>query len=146
MACKYEQPATKLLVGHGWWQNLYIAIRDCNIFLNNIHVPRDITEEERTRWTAEVKFLKAYYHYFLMTLYGPIVIADEEVPLGASPEELQVYREPVDVVVDYIVDLLDEAIEDLPLVLPDPNTELGRITKTIAMSEGEDVGLGGQPL
>ncbi len=125
---------------HNYWsggnggRNLYIAIRDCNIFLNNIHVPRDIMEEERTRWTAEVKFLKAYYHYFLMTLYGPIVIADEEVPLGASPEELQVYREPVDVVVDYIVDLLDEAIEDLPLVLPDPNTELGRITKTIAMS------------
>lgn len=129
-----NNPQLNYWSGTAGGKNLYIAIRDCNIFLNNIHVPRDITEEERTRWTAEVKFLKAYYHYFLMTLYGPIVIADEEVPLGASPEELQVYREPVDVVVDYIVDLLDEAIEDLPLVLPDPNTELGRITKTIAMS------------
>jgi hypothetical protein len=129
-----NNPQLNYWSGTAGGRNLYIAIRDCNIFLNNIHVPRDITEEERTRWTAEVKFLKAYYHYFLMTLYGPIVIADEEVPLGASPEELQVYREPVDVVVDYIVDLLDEAIEDLPLVLPDPNTELGRITKTIAMS------------
>lgn len=78
-------------------RNLYVGIRDCNIFLNNIHIPRDITEEERTRWVAEVKFLKAYYHYFLLTLYGPIVIADEEVPLSASPEELRVYREPVDV-------------------------------------------------
>jgi len=114
--------------------NLYIAIRDCNIFLNNIHIPRDIQEDERTRWIAEVKFLKAYYHYFLMTLYGPIVIADEEVPLSASPEELRVYREPIDVCVDYIVNLLDEAIEDLPLVLPDPATEQGRINRLIALS------------
>ncbi len=114
--------------------NLYVAIRDCNIFLNNIHIPHDIMEEERTRWIAEVKFLKAFYHYFLMTLYGPIPIADEEVPLSASPEELQVYREPVDVVVDYIVDLLDEATEELPLMLPDPQTELGRATQVIAKS------------
>lgn len=114
--------------------NLYVAIRDCNIFLNNIHIPRDIQEEERTRWIAEVKFLKAYYHYFLMTLYGPIVIADKEVPLSVSPEELRVYREPIDVCVDYIVNLLDEAIKDLPLVLPDPATEQGRINQLIALS------------
>lgn len=114
--------------------SLYIAIRDCNIFLNNIHIPRDIQEEERTRWIAEVKFLKAYYHFFLMTLYGPIVIADEEVPLSASPEELRVYREPIDVCVDYIVNLLDEAIKDLPLVLPDPASEQGRISQIIALS------------
>lgn len=115
-------------------KNLYVAIRDCNIFLNNIHIPRDIQEEERTRWIAEVKFLKAYYHFFLMQLYGPIVIADKEVPLSASPEELQVYREPVDVCVDYIVNLLDEAIAGLPLILPDPSSELGRISQTIALS------------
>lgn len=114
--------------------NLYTAIRDCNIFLNNIHTPQDLQEEERIRWIAEVKFLKAYYHYFLMTLYGPIVIADEEVPLSASPEELRVYREPIDVCVDYIVNLLDEAIADLPLVLPDPAGEQGRINRMIALS------------
>lgn len=114
--------------------NLYIAIRDCNIFLNNIDKPQDIQPEERARWIAEVKFLKAYYHFFLMQLYGPIVIADEEVPLSSTPEELQVYREPVDVVVDYIINLMDEAIPDLPISLPDPSTEQGRISKTIALS------------
>lgn len=93
---------------------LYVAIRDCNIFLNNIHIPQDIQEEERSRWIGEVKFLKAYYHFFLLQLYGPIVIADEEEPLSATPEELQVYREPVDVCVDYIANLLDEAILLLP--------------------------------
>lgn len=113
---------------------LYQAIRDCNIFLNNIHLPQDIQEEERDRWIGEVKFLKAYYHFFLLQLYGPIVIADDEEPLSSTPEELQVYREPVDVCVDYIANLLDEAIALLPPVLPDINTELGRIDQIIAMS------------
>lgn len=113
---------------------MYNAIRDCNIFLNNIHIPQDLEEWERTKWTAEVKFLKAYYHFFLMQLYGPIVIADEETPLSTSPEGLMVYREPVDECVDYIVRLLDEAIPDLPFVLEDPATELGRISQVIALS------------
>lgn len=129
-----NSPYLNYFSGGNGGSNLYIAIRDCNIFLNNIHIPRDIEEEERTRWIAEVKFLKAFYHYFLMTLYGPVVIADEEVPLSATPEELQVYREPVDVVVDYIVDLLDEAIEDLPFLLFDPQTELGRPDQVIALA------------
>jgi len=115
-------------------KHLYGAIRDCNIFLNNIHKPQDLEPWERARWIAEVKFLKAYYHFFLMQLYGPIVIADEEVPLSTSPEDLRVYREPVDDVVNYIVGLLDEAMPDLPLVLPDPASEMGRITQPIALA------------
>lgn len=113
-------------------KNLYVAIRDCNIFLENVHIPRDIEEAERSRWIAEVKFLKAYYHFFLMKLYGPIVLVKENIPLSAPPEETKVYREPVDTCVNYIVQLLDEAIPDLPLVLPDPESEQGRITETIA--------------
>lgn len=113
---------------------MYIAIRDCNIFLENIHIPRDIDESERVRWTAEVKFLKAYYHFFLMELYGPIVLIKEDLPLSASPEEVKVYREPVDECVDYIVSLLDEAIPNLPLALPDPSAEQGRISQCIALA------------
>ena len=41
-------------------KNLWIAIRDCNIFLENIYKPQDLTEGERARWIAEVTFLKAY--------------------------------------------------------------------------------------
>src|SRR5690554_6212441 len=43
----------------------YRAIRDCNVFLENIHkVGNDLSEMEARRWVAEVKFLKAYYHYY----------------------------------------------------------------------------------
>lgn len=120
--------------GYRGGNSMFIAIRDCNIFLENIHKPLDLLEEERVRWIAEVKFLKAYYHFFLMQLYGPIVLVRDNISLATDPEELKVYREPIDDCVNYIVELLDETIPDLPLVLPDPATEQGRITAAIAMA------------
>jgi len=113
---------------------LYAGIRNCNIFLENINVPKDVSPEEKTRWIAEVKFLKAYFHFFLMQLYGPIVLVKDNLPLSATPEEVKLHREPVNECADYIVELLDEAIPDLPAVLPDPATEQGRITQLIAMA------------
>ena len=53
--------------------DLWTAIRDCNIFLENIHLPYDLDELDRDRWIAEVKFLKAYYHFYLFRLTHPSV-------------------------------------------------------------------------
>lgn len=112
---------------------MFEAIRHCNIFLENAHIPKDIDEFERKRWIAEVKFLKAYYHFFLMELYGPIPLVKENLPLSASPDEVRVFREPIDECVDYIVELIDEALPDLPLTIPNPMQEDGRITQPIAL-------------
>jgi hypothetical protein len=121
--------------GGGDQASLFIALRDCNIFLENIHLPPDLSNEERMRWIAEVKFLKAYYHFFLMQLYGPIPVIRENLPVSATPEEVRVRREPVDDVVEYIVQLLDEAARDLPLsTAMSSGTEAGRITKPIALA------------
>lgn len=112
--------------------NLWVAIRDCNIFLENIDRPRDLQDYERQRWISEVKFLKAYYHFYLFQLYGPIPIMDTNISVDASTEEVRCYREPVDDVVNYISDLLDESLEYLPLQIVDEASELGRITQPIA--------------
>lgn len=56
--------------GTGGGHPMYVALRDCNIFLENAHIPRDIDETERTRWISEVKFLKAYYHFFYCNYMG----------------------------------------------------------------------------
>ena len=112
--------------------NLFGAIRTCNIFLENINNPGDIPEHERKRWIAEVKFLKAYYHFFLVKLYGPIPITRENLPISATPDEVMVFRDPVDECIEYIVQLLDEAAPDLPLVINNSILELGRITRPVA--------------
>lgn len=113
---------------------MFTALSDCNIFLENIHKPFDLSDEDRVRWIAEIKFLKAFYHFWLFRMYGPIPLIKENLPISAKGEEAQRYREPVDDVVEYIVSLLDEAVVDLPLKIEDQTNELGRPTKPIAMA------------
>ncbi len=116
-------------------KNLWQGIRDCNIFLENIGSVMDVPEYEKKRWAAEVKFLKAFYHFYLFRMYGPIPIVNENLPISAGVQEVKVYREPVDDVVDFITNLMAEAAEDLPddgeIV---EGTEAGRITNLVAMS------------
>ena len=40
-------------------KKLFVAIRDCNIFLENIDRVHDMEDYERKRWISEGKFLKA---------------------------------------------------------------------------------------
>ena len=113
----------------------YRAIRDCNVFLENIHkVGNDLSQEEAKRWIAEVKFLKVYYHYYLMRMYGPIPIIKENISISAGIEEVRVYRDPFDEGIEYIISLLDEAAPDLPIQIMNVSAELGRITRPIALS------------
>ncbi|MGE7777545.1 RagB/SusD family nutrient uptake outer membrane protein [Chitinophaga sp. NPDC101104] len=116
----------------------FIAIRECNIFLENMldgdkyrRIPY-LSPDEQKRWIAEVKFLKAYYHFYLLKMYGPIPITDVNLPLNAPPEAVRVTRQPVDEVTEYIVSTLDQVIPDLPESITDRAMELGRITKPIA--------------
>jgi len=115
-------------------KGVYAAIRDCNIFLENIERVPDMTEEERQRWIAEVEFLKAYYHFWLIKLYGPIIIVDKNLPIDAGIEEVKQYRNTLDECFTYVVDLLDKAIENeyLPNRITNEAEELGRITRLIA--------------
>ncbi len=120
-----------------WDTGLFIGIRNCNIFIENLSdlnkVP-DITQDERTRWIGEAEFLKAYYHYYLLRMYGPIPIVDKDIPVSASEDQVRVKRKPIDETVDYIAALLDKAAEKLPPKINDRVTEAGRITKPIALS------------
>jgi len=122
---------------NGAGKNIWEGIRHCNVFLEHIRVedggPRDLDDMLRQQWIAEVKTIKAYLHFYLFRLYGPIPIVDNVIPISAKGEELAIYREPVDDVVNYIVATLDEAIAALPdLNQLDVVSEYGRFTKTIA--------------
>ncbi|HZL09532.1 MAG TPA: RagB/SusD family nutrient uptake outer membrane protein [Prolixibacteraceae bacterium] len=112
----------------------YQAIRNCNIFLGNVDKPKDLSAFDKLRWIAETKFLKAYFHYELLRMYGPIPILDVNLEVSASPDVVKVYREPVDTVVAYIVGLIDEALPDLPPSIANEGSELGRITQSIALA------------
>ena len=119
--------------------SLFRSIRICNTMLENIDKPIDLSATEKKRWIAEVKFLKAYYHYFLFRMYGPIPLIRTNAGINASTDEVRVKREPVDSVVNYIVRLLDESAPDLPPTIQNIVRELGRITRPIALSVKAEV-------
>ena len=119
-----------------FWGPFYQVLRDCNIFLENVGSVPDLPEWERDQWIAEVKVLKAYYHFMLMQIYGPVPLIRENIPVDVDASKVRVLREPVDDCVQYMVELIDEATrgELLPLNVLDVAGELGRITKPIALS------------
>ncbi len=129
---------------------MYDGIRHCNVFIEAMedrsNAP-DINEGERLRWIAEAKFLKAYYHYYLMRMYGPIPVIRKVIPVDAPENELQVAREPIDESVDYLVSLLDEAAVYLPPQIADTQNELGRVTRQVALGiKGELLLMAASPL
>ena len=130
------QNVTRPLLGFwgntGSVSNMFIALRDCNIFLDNVDNPFDLEDFEKKRWVAEAKFLKAYFHFYLMRMYGPIPIIRENLEVSSGIDAIRIHRDPVDEVADYIVELLDEAIPDLPTIIQDPIDQSGRVTAPIA--------------
>ncbi|HMI02905.1 MAG TPA: RagB/SusD family nutrient uptake outer membrane protein [Pedobacter sp.] len=119
--------------GDDYWTNLYRGLRDCNIFLENIGKVPDLDELERSRWIAEAKFLKAYYHFYLIRMYGPIPLIKENLPVDADVNQVKVFRASADECFSYVTSLIDEAITDLPESITNA-AMYGRITKAIAYS------------
>lgn len=132
---KVTDPILNFWNGTQGAKNLFVGIRDCNIFLESIHMAVDLDQYERARWIAEVKFLKAYFHYYLLKCYGPIPICDVNISVSAPPEQVLTYRDKVDDVVTYIDNLIMEALPDLPdyreMVV---SLEAGRADKQIALA------------
>ena len=115
---------------------IWSGIRNCNILLENLaddsKVP-DLSGTERSRWIGEGLFLKAYYHYYMFRMYGPIPIMDKSANIDEI-ETGQIKRRSVEDCANYISGLLDSAAKKLPSKISDENNELGRATAPIALA------------
>ncbi len=120
------------------WQNSYKGIRQCYIFLNNIEKVKPITmsqeefDAKKKVWISEAKFLIAYFHTVLIQNYGPVVIMEKQINYDAPPEEMFNPRQPMDVCVEKVGKMFDDAMVDLPLTV-DPSN-YGRATKVAAQA------------
>ncbi|MFV0565765.1 MAG: RagB/SusD family nutrient uptake outer membrane protein [Flavobacteriaceae bacterium] len=114
--------------------SLYKGIRDCNIFLEKIDLVPGMDADEKSRWIAEVKFLKAYYHFYIYRMYGPIILVKENVPVDAGTDDFEQFRSPIEECTSYIAGLFNEAAADLPLTIADRTLELGRVTRVAALA------------
>lgn len=131
---KVNNPYMNYWQGAEGGRDLFEAIRQCNIFIENIHKVPDMSSMEKEKWLGEVYFLKAYYHFYLLRMFGPIPLIKENVPVNAEYGEVYPTRSTVDQGFDYIIELIDEAIKRLPDIAYDDD-EYGRINKAIALCE-----------
>ena len=83
--------------------SLYNNIRQANLFLEQAHTIQSekdqLDEKELDQMRAEALFLRAYYHYLLFELYGPVPIMDYYV--DPSSTDLDFARNSVDEVVEF---------------------------------------------
>ncbi|WP_333865191.1 RagB/SusD family nutrient uptake outer membrane protein, partial [Chitinophaga sp.] len=123
--------------GFGRWTTLYQLIRQANIFMEKGKtIPQTglsdfISEQEMARMKNVARFFRAYYHYLLFELYGPIPIMGKSV--DPSSRDLDFPRNSVDEVVQYISDELDAVIPGLDDVAPRPE-ERTVPTKGVALA------------
>ncbi|HVI46363.1 MAG TPA: RagB/SusD family nutrient uptake outer membrane protein [Chitinophaga sp.] len=111
------------------WSPDYSYIRSCNQFLSKIDgVKGDAAR--KARMTGEIKFIRAWSYFDLISRYGGVPIITKIY--GLTDTDFLVKRNTYDECVAFILKDLDDAIAALP-VKHDGNN-IGRVTKGAAMA------------
>jgi hypothetical protein len=116
------------------WKNMYEGIRKANIFLRYIPltpVDADFTQQQKDIWIAEATYLRAFYHFQLMRIYGPVPILDNA--LGVDDDFNSIRRKPLQECVEFVVSQCDAVAAVLPMSRQDLR-ELGRPTGAAALA------------
>ena len=107
----------------------YTAIRYAWLFIENADRIPDATPEEIAKMKAEAKVCIAIAYANMLRYVGGVPILDHAV---STTEEMVYPRNTFAETVDYIVQLCDEAKNDLPWTNANPNDD-GRMTKAAAL-------------
>jgi len=120
--------------GWGNWDGKYKAIRDCNIFLENIDkMPDDATLVDgvrlKDRFRGEALFLRAWFYQMLVSYFGGVPIVTHSYGLN---DDFEVPRDSYADCIKFISDQCDSAATLLPLINTGDNA--GRATKGAALA------------
>ena len=96
------------------WYRMYVVIRNCNIFLENVDHTYNMSEEDRNWWKADVKAVKAYVYFELVRRNGPICLVPQNMPVDLPVKDYQLPRQHVDTCFKEIINLLEESMEYVP--------------------------------
>ncbi|WP_217605064.1 RagB/SusD family nutrient uptake outer membrane protein [Chitinophaga sp. GbtcB8] len=114
-----------------YWTNFYKGIRAASVFIQNADKITDRSPQQKEQYKAEARALRAMYYFYLMRIYGPVVILGETPT--AVDTNLQIPRNSIDECVSYISAELTAAASVLP-AKPATAQDYGRITKGIALA------------
>lgn len=109
-------------------QSYYAVISKCNVFLENIK-GASIDATLKNRMLGEIKVLRAYSYFRLISLYGGVPLITKPFTLN---DDFSIPRNTYDECMDFIIVELDEATTLLPLDYG--AKDKGRITKGAALA------------
>lgn len=112
------------------WGATYRYVGQCYLFLRELEKTNVVSDAQKVEWKAEVDFLIAYYHFLVLSYYGPCPITDKYIDETTPTSEYN-GRYHYDYVVDWIAAKLDAAAANLPAVRKQ-DEEWGRATSTMA--------------
>jgi hypothetical protein len=114
-----------------YWTNFYKGIRAASVFMQNADKITDRSQQQKEQYKAEARALRAMYYFYLMRIYGPVVLLGETPT--AVDTNLQIPRNSIDECVGYIAAELTTAASVLP-AKPGTAQDYGRITKGVALA------------
>lgn len=98
------------------WSNCYKGIRQVSIFLKYIDINKEMTPVELADYKSQAHFLRAYFYWILLRLYGPIpLLPDEGIDYMEDYDKVARPRNSYEECVNYIENELLVAAKDLPL-------------------------------
>ncbi|MDR0939273.1 MAG: RagB/SusD family nutrient uptake outer membrane protein [Mediterranea sp.] len=110
------------------WRKYYSGIYRVNLLLEKLPTANFEKEQLRERYAAEAKFLRAYFYFDMVRLFGNIPL----ITKALSSSEFVQEQAPPGAVYSQIATDLREAMAVLPAYKDLPAVELGRVTKSAA--------------
>lgn len=97
------------------WPDYYKGIRKANIILDRINGKNDMTDMERQDYTGMAYFLRGYFYYSLVRLYGPVpILPDKAFDTDEEVANVSYERASYDECVEYICANMEKAAQMLP--------------------------------
>jgi len=132
------------------WQRNYFAIRDCNVFINDIYrVPLaeklPSGQPAIAAYRSEARFLRAWLYFELVKRYGGVPLLGDTV--FTITQNAQVPRNSFSDCINYIVSECDNIKDSLRTVSEVTGTTYGRVTQGAALAlKAEALLLAASPL
>lgn len=122
----------------GFFVDYYKGIRSATTYINNIDNNPQLEPNLKVIRKAEARFVRAYLYFMLLRTWGPVTILGDDIVAGDLPSndpQLTLPRNSYDECVDYIVNELDVASQDLPMhFTTQQNPDFGRATKIACLA------------
>lgn len=113
------------------WRRAFDGIQRANTVIRNVS-EMEIPAETKSVVIGEARFLRAYFYFHLLNLYGGVPIYDETVDLNREFNQLLLPRNTEEQVRSFVISDLTEAIASLPVSYPAEH--YGRATRSAALA------------